>query len=134
MLRLRLTRTGKKAQPTFRVVLAEHSNAVKGKFIEVIGSYNPGTKQFTAKKDRIEYWVGKGAQPTDSLATLLKKEGFANMDQYIGPRNKKRRKKGAQPEEAAPAAAPAPQASEETAAEAAPEATEDDAEKNSGQE
>ena len=110
MLRIRLTRTGKTAQESFRIVVAEHSKAVKGKYIELLGHYKPATqpKEFDLKKDRVEYWMSKGAKPSDSMATLLKKNGFGNMDQYIAPRNKKRGKKGEAPADAK-AAAPAPQ-------------------------
>lgn len=127
MLRIRLTRTGKTKQESFRIVVAEHTNSVKGKYTELLGHYKPATqpKQFDIKKDRVEYWISKGAKPSDSVATLLKRNGFANMDQYISarPGNLARSKKkagDAKPE--APAAqaakeAPAKEAKEEAPAE-----------------
>lgn len=123
MLRIRLTRTGKKQQPSFRIVVAEHGRPVKSKYIEFLGNYVPAAKpkQITIKKDRIEYWIQNGAKPSDTVASLLKREGFANMDQYIENRDKKRKKKkgGDEPEESE---APAAEASAEKPAEAPAEA------------
>jgi small subunit ribosomal protein S16 len=92
LLRIRLSRTGKTRQESFRIVVAEHSNAVKGKYTELLGYYSPASKQkeLTIKKDRVEYWISKGAKPSDTMAVILKRNGFGNMDQYIEPRNKKR--------------------------------------------
>lgn len=91
-------------------MVAEHTKAVKGKYVELLGYYMPAAnpKKFDLKKDRVEYWMSKGAKPSDSMAVLLKKNGFGNMDQYIAPRNKKRGKKG-EAGAAAPAAAAAPE-------------------------
>ena len=107
MLKIRLTRTGKTQQESFRIVVAEHSNAVKGKYLELVGTYNPATqpKQFNVKKDRVEYWISKGAQPSDTVAVILKKNGFANMEKYIGTRDKHRKGKNAEEGAAATPAA-----------------------------
>lgn len=117
MLRIRLTRTGKKGQPSYRIVVAEKSKAVKRKYLELLGHYLPAVepKKVELKKDRIEYWISKGAQPTDTAAALFKSQGMDDMDKFMEPRNKKKKKKGEQPEEEAPkaeAAAPAPAAAE----------------------
>jgi small subunit ribosomal protein S16 len=95
LLKIRLSRTGKKAQPSFRIVVAEHSNAVKRKYLEVLGHYVPSSnpKHVDFKKDRIEHWISKGAKPSDTMASLLKKHGFADMDKYIVKRTKTTRKK-----------------------------------------
>jgi small subunit ribosomal protein S16 len=101
LLRIRFTRTGKKQQASFRIVVAEHSRPVKGKFIEILGHYKPttATKEISLKKDRIEHWISVGAQPSDSVASLLKRQGFKDMDKYIlRPRNLQRKKKKAAPE------------------------------------
>ncbi len=118
MLRIRLTRTGKKAQPSFRIVVGEHSRAVQRKFLEILGQYVPSAqpKILTLNKERIQHWLSVGAQPSDTVAALLKKEGFADMDKFMEPRNKKRRGKKEPAEEAAPAEAP----KAETPAEEAP--------------
>lgn len=97
MLKIRLTRTGKTSQESFRIVVAEKSRAVKGKFLELIGYYVPTKKPkvFEVKKDRIEYWMSKGAQPSSTVASLLKANGFANMESFIATRSKKTSKKEA---------------------------------------
>jgi len=120
LLKIRLTRVGKHAQPSFRVVLQEHASAVKGKFIEALGFYKPADNPKVLKVDgeRVKHWISVGAKPSDTVAVLLKKEGFEGMDKYIEPRNKKRKKK--KEEKEAPAAvAPAPKA--EVKAEPTPE-------------
>lgn len=101
MLRIRLTRTGKKGQPSFRVVVAEKSKAVKRKYLELLGHYLPAVtpKKVELNKERIEYWISKGAQPTDTVAALLKRNGFEGMEKFMEPRNKKKKKKGEQEEE-----------------------------------
>ena len=95
MLRIRLTRTGKRSQESFRLVVAEYTSSVKGKYIELLGNYKPSTtnKDVSFKKDRIEYWISKGAKPSESAASLLKKQGMANMDQYMVKRTSQRKKK-----------------------------------------
>ena len=129
MLVIRLQRLGKKGQPHFRIVLQEHTHAVKRKAQEVLGYYKPATdpKEFKVDQERVKYWISMGAKPSDSLAGLLKRDGMEDMDQYIGPRDKKGKKKGEQPEDSAseastPAAeTPAAEApKEETPAEEAP--------------
>lgn len=109
MLKIRLTRTGKNAQPSFRIVVAEHSWPVKRKYLERLGQYVPAAnpKVLTLDKERIEYWLSKGAQPSDTVAGLLKREGFKGMERFVGRRDLKRKKKKGGDESAeAPAAAP----------------------------
>lgn len=123
MLRIRFTRTGKVGQPSFRIVVAEHRAPVKGKYIEIVGNYMPARapKIVTIDKEKIAYWISKGATPSDSVAVLLKKQGMENMDRYLLPRNHKRTKKGAEaPAKAGQEAAKAPAAA--PVAEAAPAA------------
>jgi len=74
MLVIRLTRVGKKNQPAFRVVLTEKSNPVRGKFIEILGSYNPRLKTKALKSERIKYWLSKGAQASPTVHNLLVSE------------------------------------------------------------
>lgn len=118
MLKIRLSRTGKKAQPSFRVVVQEHTAPTKGRFVEVLGYYRPADnpKVFKVDIDRVKHWISVGAQPSDTVASLLKRDGLDGMDKFIEPRNKKAKKKKAVEEPEAPAEAPAP------AAEAAPAA------------
>lgn len=112
MLRIRLSRTGKTRQESFRIVVAPHTNAVKGKYIELLGHYNNAVqpKKLEVKRDRVDYWIKQGAKPSESLAALFKKNGFANMDQYIPARaqtNRTKKKDAGKEAPAAPAAAKA---------------------------
>ncbi len=75
MVVLRLTRTGKKKQAFYRIVAADSRRFVNSKFIEILGWYNPKTKEISLKQDRIAEWLGKGAQPSNTVAKLLKTSG-----------------------------------------------------------
>lgn len=72
-----MKRVGAKNSPYFRIVVADSRSPRDGKFIEEIGSYQP-LKQgdnFTLKLDRAQYWVSKGAKPSDTVASFIKKAG-----------------------------------------------------------
>lgn len=103
MLRIRLTRTGKNTQPSYRIVVAEHSSPAKAKFVEILGHYNISRtpRILEVNQDRVKYWISVGAKPSDTMAVLLKSLGMANMEQYIAPRTLKRKKKKGGAEEAA---------------------------------
>jgi small subunit ribosomal protein S16 len=77
MVKIRLRRTGAKKKPTYRVVVAESTSPRDGRFIEIVGHYNPRTEPatFVIKEDRVLYWLSVGAQPTDSLRKLLERAG-----------------------------------------------------------
>lgn len=77
MLRIRLSRTGKKRQPSYRVVVAEKESKRDGRIVESIGHYNPLTNPatFQIKEDRALYWLSVGAQPSDAVRVLLNKQG-----------------------------------------------------------
>lgn len=85
MLRIRLQRKGRRNLPAYRIVVAEHSDPVKGKFIEILGHYLPirDPKVFEFKEERIRHWVSVGAQPSQTVARLLKKYGMDGMDKFI---------------------------------------------------
>lgn len=74
MVVIRLRRTGKTKQPSYRLVVADKRSPRDGKFIEIIGHYNPirQPKELVVKSDRARYWLGVGAQPSDTVARLLK--------------------------------------------------------------
>lgn len=80
MVKIRLWRTGAAKQPSYRVVVTEAHAGPAGKYIEVIGHYNPLTEPPTIKidADRVKEWVGKGAKVSDTVAYLLKKTGVEN--------------------------------------------------------
>lgn len=71
MLMIRLQRIGKRGQAYFRVVILEHTSRVKGKYLELLGTYNPHQKEFKVKKDRIEHWISKGAQVSPTVNNLM---------------------------------------------------------------
>jgi len=77
MLKIRLRRVGAKKQPSYRVVIADSRSPRDGRFIETIGFYNPRTEPPTVeiKEDRALYWLSQGAQPTESVASLLQRLG-----------------------------------------------------------
>ena len=77
-VKLRLRRMGKKKQPIYKVVAADSRSPRDGKFLEDVGLYNPLTKPHTVdlKEDRVSYWLDKGAQPTDTVKSLLKQKGI----------------------------------------------------------
>jgi small subunit ribosomal protein S16 len=80
MVKIRLSRTGRKHYHTFRIVAVDSRSPRDGRFIEVLGNYNPNLKtdaeKVTIDKPRIEHWLGKGAQPTLSVWNLLRKQGI----------------------------------------------------------
>ena len=77
MVKLRLMRMGKKKQPTYRVVAADARSPRNGRFIEIIGHYNPRTEPSTVviDNDKAVHWLSEGAQPTESVQKLLKISG-----------------------------------------------------------
>ena len=73
MLAIRLRRAGSKKRPFFRIVVADSRAARDSSFVEILGHYNPRTKPalVDVKKERVDYWLSKGAQPSDSVRTLM---------------------------------------------------------------
>ncbi len=71
MLVIRLQRVGKKNQPSYRIVLAERTAPIKGKFIEILGNYNPRLKTKAFEKDRILHWLSKGVKASPTVHNLL---------------------------------------------------------------
>ena len=76
MLAVKFRRVGKKHQASFQVVVVEKRSKINGRFIEKLGWLDPHQKKFDLKKERINYWLGIGAQPTDSVHNLLVKTGI----------------------------------------------------------
>lgn len=78
MVRIRLTRVGKKKQPSYRVVVADSRSPRDGDFIEIIGHYNPLTEPATIVLDeeKAKMWLKRGAQPTERVAVLMSKVGI----------------------------------------------------------
>ena len=75
-VKIRLARHGAKKRPFYRIVVADGRYPRDGRFLENVGTYNPMVEpnEVTLKKERIEYWLGQGATPTDTVNSLFKKE------------------------------------------------------------
>ena len=73
MVRIRLSRRGKKKAPFYRIVITDKRTKRDGEPIAEIGTYNPKTKELKIDKTKVEEWIKKGAIPTDTVSSLLKK-------------------------------------------------------------
>jgi len=75
---IRLARHGAKKKPFYRIVVADGERPRDGKYLENVGTYDPliDPAKVTFKTERIQYWMGQGAKPSDTVRSLLKKEGF----------------------------------------------------------
>ncbi len=153
-MKIRLARGGSKKRPFYRIVAADSRMPRDGRFIERLGTYNPLLPKDSEERvkmdvERIQHWLGQGAQPTDRIARMLEAAGVvpattrANPKQALpGEKAKKRAEekatKAAAAAEAAAAPAPAPaeapaeEPAEEMAAEPAAEATEEPAAEATG--
>ena len=79
MVRMRLTRVGSKKNPVYRVVVTDQRSPRDGRFIEIVGRYNPQPDPSLIEfdEDKVKAWLGKGAQPSDAVARLLKVKNLA---------------------------------------------------------
>jgi len=77
MVRIRLRRIGLKGQPSYRIVAADKENARDGRFLEILGNYNPRTNPATLEiqEDRVYHWMKNGAQPSESVEKIFKSVG-----------------------------------------------------------
>ncbi len=84
-VKLRLRRMGKKKQPIYKIVAADVRSPRDGKFLEALGLYNPLTNPHTVdvKEDRVLYWLSNGAQPTDTVKSLLREKGIILKNDLI---------------------------------------------------
>ncbi len=80
MLTIRFSRIGKKKKPFYRLIISEKTKDTWGTYLEQLGHYDPQTKIATLKSDRIQYWIGVGAQTSNSVNNLLIKEGVIKGD------------------------------------------------------
>lgn len=124
-LRIRLARAGAKKQPFYRIVAADSRAPRDGRFIEILGRYNPRTEPSTVEVDveKVKAWIAKGAQPSDTVVKLIAiAEGTKEAPKAEGEKvSKKAAAKAQAAEKAAAEPAPAPEpAAEEPAAEEAP--------------
>jgi small subunit ribosomal protein S16 len=77
-VRIRLARHGAKKKPFYRIVVADSESPRDGKFLENVGTYDPlyDPAKISLKSERIQYWMDQGAKPTDTVRSILKKDGF----------------------------------------------------------
>ena len=77
-VKIRLARHGAKKKPFYRIVAADSEFPRDGRFLEIVGTYNPliDPAEVSLKQERVKYWIDQGAIPTATVKNLLKKEGF----------------------------------------------------------
>ena len=94
MVRIRLRRVGRKKSPIYRIVFADSQSPRDGRFIEIIGNYSPrqGDTAIDLKTDRANYWLDHGAQPSDTVRSLLRRAGVlkARHETRVGSKLKAR--------------------------------------------
>jgi len=85
LVKIRLKRMGAKKRPFYRIIIADSRSPRDGKFIETVGTYDPRQQPsaVTLKAERIRYWLNSGAQPTDTVRALLKKNGIKPVAESV---------------------------------------------------
>jgi small subunit ribosomal protein S16 len=120
-LKLRLTRAGAKKRPFYRIVVADSRYPRDGRFIEIVGTWNPilpknDPKRVSLETERVQHWLSKGAQPTDRVLRFLDAAGLSKRAPRNNPEKAKPGKKAQERLDAAAAAAAAPAEAAETPA------------------
>lgn len=113
MLVIRMARGGRNKYPVYRIVAAESARAVTGKFVAVLGHYNPHTKDLTINTEEILKYIGNGAQPSNAVVKLLQREKV-ELPAWVVLKTKNKKSKQEPTDEPVVEAAPA---EEETPAE-----------------
>jgi small subunit ribosomal protein S16 len=87
LLRIRLARTGTKKKPSYRVVVIDRERARDGRFVEILGHYNPrrNPPELVLNQERTTYWLGRGAQPSETVQAFLKKPGEVKAEGVAAP-------------------------------------------------
>lgn len=108
MLKIRLQRVGRKNDPAFRIIVAEHTSSPKtGKFVEKVGTYNPKTKARALSADRIKHWLSVGAKASGTVHNMLITEGvIAGKKINVLPKKRPIAKEEAPVADATPVVAP----------------------------
>ena len=85
MLTIRLSRFGKKKKPFYRVVVTESSRPRDGRFVEIVGTYDPlkDPAEVKLNAERIKYWMGHGAQPSDTVRSIIRRQKTSSV---VAPR------------------------------------------------
>lgn len=89
MLKIRLRRMGAKRRPSYRIVIADSRSPRDGKFIEIIGLYDPLTDPATIRlnEERAQHWLSVGAQPTETVRNILRRAGLVGDDPRLTARH-----------------------------------------------
>lgn len=95
MLRIRLSRIGKKKKPMYRLIISERARDTQGRALEILGSYNPFTKELEVKKDRIEHWLSVGASMSPTVNNLLLEKKIIEGEKIKASTAKKKKKDSA---------------------------------------
>jgi small subunit ribosomal protein S16 len=121
VLKIRLRRTGARKKPSYRIVVAESTAPRDGKYVEIIGTYDPLTDPSTIvlDGDRAKHWLSVGAQPTERVVKLMAREGLVPAPTYGAPAKTEEAAAPAKEEAATTATATADEAPAEAAAEEA---------------
>ena len=100
MLKICLSRVGKKKQPSYRVIVLEKAKDPWGDYLELLGQYDPRSKpkKVELNAERIKYWISKGAQPTPTVHNLLVDQKIIEKDKVKASSGKTRKKKAGSPE------------------------------------
>ena len=93
-VKIRLRRTGAKKQPSYRVVVAESGSPRDGRFIEIVGHFNPRREpaELILDEDKVRRWLGNGAQPSDTVARLLAGKGLYDAAKVPARKPREKRK------------------------------------------
>jgi small subunit ribosomal protein S16 len=85
MVRIRLRRVGLKGQPSYRIIAADKESPRDGRFLEILGSYNPRTEPFTfqVNEERVYHWMLNGAKPSESVAMLFNSVGLTKRFERV---------------------------------------------------
>ena len=104
MLIIRLSRVGKKNKPMYRLIISEKARDLYGRSLEILGSYNPYTKNLQAKADRIKYWLEKGSGMSNTINNLLVEKGIIIGKKVKASKLGKKKKEESQEEKIGPKA------------------------------
>jgi len=98
MLTIRLSRIGKKNMQMYRLIISEKTKDPYGDSLEILGSYNPFSKDLQVKEDRLKYWLSKGTKMSDTVNNLLIKKGIIKGEVIKVIKESKKTAEGVKPE------------------------------------
>lgn len=99
MLTIRLSRIGKKNKPMYRLIISEKARDPYGRALEILGSYNPYTKELQAKNERINYWLSQGSGMSPTVNNLLVEKGIIKGEKVRASKARKKKKDTKQKEQ-----------------------------------